>query len=290
MVNDTLFYKPSGKFNVLRILLTFPVVLILLYLATRLYLFLLSANPLIFFNVFIFLFFLMILVILSAGLGIIGNSRNVTVSTLLGIIIGLAAIYLNWVLFIKGLYTRHEWEVIGYDIALRPLDLWNYIKTIGENGYYTIEDSRVSGTLLWGFWIIETLGLIVAPTYFAYYFSVTKVYCERCNEWAKEKEGVIVFQYDDESELKNCFLAQDLIFLQNVNKVKKNDETFYQIDAEWCDTCEQLHTMSLRKVKRTWDKKEKEELSTKTIFEDMIINKETHDDVFKVSKTKNLKI
>ena len=70
------------------------------------------------------------------------------------------------------------------------------------------------------------------------------------------------YSYLDEEELKDHFLSWNLGFMEKADGVGKDTEEYYQIDAEWCDQCQQLHTWSLRKIMRTWDKNGKEELNS----------------------------
>jgi len=167
---------------------------------------------------------------------------------------------------------------------MQPLVLWDYIQSLARTGYYTIRGAEFTGLILWVEWLGETLLTVLVPAGFAYILSTTKVYCESCDRWAEEKENVVSFSYPDEDELKEHFLSRNLGFMQKADEVGKDTEEHYQVDTEWCDQCEQLHTWSLRKIMRTRDKKGKEELKTKTLYEDMFITRQVHEALFKLAE------
>ena len=141
---------------------------------------------------------------------------------------------------------------------------------------------------MWVIWSIEALALFLGPVIFTYKFTATTVFFEVCNEWAEEKEGVMLFLDPNEEALKACFLAQDLGFLEKARKAGKEETEFYQVDAEWCKECDSVHTLSLRKIERSWNEKGKEELTPDTIYEDMLVSKEFHEKVSRFAVAKNL--
>ena len=282
MTNEIKFYKTSGKFSYKLILLALPIMGVVIYLDAFLYAYL-SVN----FHRVSWLIFAGFILILSIAATLLFTmmikSRNVLISTLLAAMTGMIALYVHWTFFIKILHVYLNLETIPDHIILHPLDLWNHIKSLAQTGYYYLRptsSTKATGFFLWIEWFGEALITILVPAGFAYTFSTTKVFCESCDRWAKEKENVVSFSCSDEEELKDYILGQNLDFMQKADGVGKDIEEYYRIDTEWCDQCEQLHTWSLRKILRTWNKKGKEELKTKTLYEDMLITKQVHEELF----------
>lgn len=288
MTNEVKFYKASGKVSWKLILLASLIMGVVIYLDAWLYAYL-SVN----FNRvswLIFAGFILILSIAASSLfTIMIKSRNILISTVLSAIAGMVALYVHWTFFIKFLHAYLNWETIPDHIILHPLDLWNHIKSLAQTGYYYLRptsSTKLTGLILWVEWFGEALITIIVPACFAYIFSTTKVFCESCDRWAKEKENVVSFSYQNEKELKDYFISLNLDFIQKADGVSKDIGEYYRIDTEWCDQCEQLHTWSLRKILRTWDKKRKEELKTKTLYEDMLITRQVFEKLFKLTAEK----
>ena len=283
MENDELFYKASGKFS-LMIFLALPIMGVMVFFVTYLYAYINIYNPLVYINFFIYAGICLLLAILTIVLVRMVKSRSTLVTTLFGAAIGLTAIYFTWTLFIKVLFARFNIMTIGYDILLEPSSLWDFIMQVGDEGWYSVFGFTVSGFFLRIIWSIEALGLLAVPMFVAHNYAITTVFCEKCDRWADEKESVLVFLFSDEEELKQKFKAQDLSFLEKAERAGKDDSEFYQVDAEWCKQCDELHTLSLRKTIRTWDEDDEEDLVPFTIYEDMYVSKQTYNNVLEFSK------
>ncbi|MCK4981614.1 MAG: hypothetical protein KAS17_01760, partial [Victivallaceae bacterium] len=101
--------------------------------------------------------------------------------------------------------------------------------------------------------------------------------CEACKGWTEDHKNKLKFEFIDESELKEKLSNQDLTFLDDIIKVKRTQESFYRIDCSICCTCDNLYTLSLLRVTRTWDKEGKETEKERVVLKNLFICKTTFD-------------
>jgi hypothetical protein len=94
-----------------------------------------------------------------------------------------------------------------------------------------------------------------------------------------------MFIHENQVDLRYKFIRQDLTFFdgakptttKDIDKkedMKRIDNKFFQVDAEWCKECKDLFTISLRVVSRTFGGKGVSE-TQETIFEDLLVSQDT---------------
>lgn len=193
--------------------------------------------------------------------------RRSSISIFFGMLVGTIAVFLTAV-------TLFFQEIPAGDF-LKPDVLWKAITLY-------INSHEFEG-LAWFWLIIEYLGIFLAPMVGALIVSTTCVYCEKCKKWAEEESGILTFKHPDTEELKQKFSKQQLDFLQKIENIDENDSQYFKIDAEWCDQCNTTHTLSLVGVTKT-KTAEGSKYSLDTLFEDMVVTKDTFDAIMQLSK------
>lgn len=203
------------------------------------------------------------------------KTRNSLFALCFGLGSGIFALYAAWVTFEYVLWNKDATEHIELLQLVDPLVVWRVACLIAEKGWYSIQSMTPKGAVLWSFWGVEACTIIGVSGYMAHSFIKDSVFCEACKGWTDDRKNKLTFEFIDESELKEKLSNQDLTFLEDIIKVKRTQDSFYRIDCNVCCTCENLYTLSLLRVNRTWDKEGKETEKTKIIMKNLFISKET---------------
>jgi hypothetical protein len=203
------------------------------------------------------------------------KTRNSLFAFCFGLGSGIFALYAAWVAFEYVLWNKNATESIELLQLVDPIVVWRVACLVAEKGWYSIRNTTPSGAVLWTFWGVEACAVVGISAYMAHSFIKDSVFCEACKGWTEDHKNKLTFEFIDESELKEKLTNQDLSFLKDVIKVKRTQESFYRIDCSMCCTCDNLYTLSLLRVSRTWDKEGKETQKEKTIMKNLFISKET---------------
>ncbi len=271
------FYTGSAKISPTA-LLWIPITLAISLTLGLLYAVIVFYNPLIYLSALLFGGFCIVLGVAANYTISLSKCRNKWIALLLGLTLGFGALYISHVYLISNLSSFPIMQLLG-----APAEVWYMAQMIAEQGYYSISDASVSGGFLWAIWGIEALGLVLVPVFLSWSETSNRVFCETCNQWADEHKNVAQFVYDDEESLKNKFLAQDLSFFDESKLIDHNTKTFYSIDEELCEKCNDLYALSLRRNTITMSDG-KPSVSTDTIFEDLLVSKNTHELLGKIDE------
>lgn len=207
------------------------------------------------------------------------KTRNTIFALCFGLMSGLFALYAAWVtfeyVFLDEMYKEHVALIRLAD----PRTAWHVLCYIAETSQYSIAGMTIAGARLWSLWAVEACIILGACGYLAHYFIKDSVFCEACKGWTDDHKNKLTFEYISESELKQKLATQDLSFLNDIFKVKQTAESFYRIDCAVCCTCENLYTLSLLRVTRSYDKEGKETDKEKFIIKNLFICKDTFDKI-----------
>ena len=213
------------------------------------------------------------------------KTRNTFFSLCFGIVSGLFALYAAWVTFEYVFLNKVTTEEIELLQVAKPKVLWNVACLIAEKGWYSIRSMTPKGIVLWSFWGLEACVVVGVPAYMTHSFMKDNVFCETCSGWTDDHKGKLIFEYLSETELKQKLTIQDMSFLDDTLKVKRTAESFYRIDCSVCCTCNNLYTLSLLRVTRTWDEKGNENDKESYIMKNLFISKETFDKLTSLTKS-----
>jgi len=202
------------------------------------------------------------------------KTRNSFFALFFGLGSGIFALYAAWVTFEYVLWNKNATEPIELLQLVDPVVVWRVACLVAEKGWYSIRNTTPSGAVLWTFWGVEACAVVGISAYMAHSFTKDSVFCEACKGWTEDHKNKLTFEFTDESELKEKLTNQDLSFLEDVIKVKRTQESFYRIDCSVCCTCDNLYTLSLLRISRTWDKEGKETEKEKAILKNLFISKE----------------
>ncbi|WP_420572589.1 hypothetical protein [Kordia sp.] len=184
---QNLYYKPSGKTSPISLLFLLIAIAIGAPIIAFIYSYAILYIPLIYLN---------ILCLFGAAFGIgfvanfvvgMGKVRNKTVAMIFGLIVGLAGLYVSWVVWIYDHANASAFVEVSYmDLLTNPKALWGIIWEINVHGTWGIGRSggAVDGIMLTIVWIIEALAIVGVSVFFAY-SKACEPYLENDDDWAE---------------------------------------------------------------------------------------------------------
>ncbi len=296
METDDLFYKASGKFNPL-VVVAMPVIAATVFVLAYAYAYILVYNPFVYVNFLVFFGFCYVLGFITNYFIKLFKVRSVKTSLYLALFTGLVTLYLAWGIFLSVLLSKEGERVGVVELLSHPDHLWKSVILLANTGWYSIAGISISGVIAWITWSIEAAGFAGVPFLFALGFATSTVFCENCNIWAEEDEGVLHFNLPSLEKLKEEeialvyekfmeeFRVQNLRFLDKAIQAKEDDAQYFRIDAEWCKKCEETLTLSLRIIYREINDDGELEEDEDTIYEDLIVSPSTFQKVMEAKKT-----
>lgn len=209
-MND-LYYKPSGKTAPVSILYLILGIAVGASIIGFIYSYAILYIPIIYLN---------ILCLFGAAFGIgfvanfvvgLGKVRNKLVATIFGLIIGLAGLYISWLVWIYDHGNASAFAEISYmDLLSNPGGMWDFIWAINEEGTWGIGRSggAVSGMFLSVIWLIEAIAFVGVAAFFGY-SKACEPYLENDDDWAETTKIEPFKLIEDVSGLKHELETQN---------------------------------------------------------------------------------
>lgn len=204
---------------------------------------------------------------LTSSAGKIGKVRNRAVMAIFGLINGLIALYVQWVVWI---------HILLDDLWIwKPNEVWEIVQLILPEGTWSIgrsSDLAVSGTPLAIVWIIEALIIVGIPLFSAV---LKSVYCEECEKWIDDEKELKFAITEDIELVKTELESGNLTRLKTLEKLSEDDESRNHIKIHYaiCSECNHTAYMSLDKVIIETDKKGNAKPNTTELFEHLMISR-----------------
>jgi hypothetical protein len=268
-----LYYQHSGNYSASGVLGSLlggaaaTVVLAFVYAYVILY------CPFIYINFFASLFF-------GGVVGFVGTTllkrqkvRNNQVAAAAGLVLGLIAVYAQWIVWMFGFLGRADVEGRSLlALALDPSFLWSLILEVNNQGAWNIKGSTPTGGVLWAVWGIEALLIGGAAFFVAKSMMESEPYCESCGSWCEEEGDIAQLQPCDSAEMKHRMESKDLGFLERLGARADDARNWMQVGLHKCKQCGMTNTLKIDEVTVTVDKKNKESKSTKTVLENLLVS------------------
>jgi hypothetical protein len=179
---NSLYYKPSGKVNGISILYLLLAICIAIPILDFAYTYAILYIPLIYLNFLCVAGVAFALGFIASFVIGLGKVRNVLVAVIFGLLIGIAGVYVSWIIWIA-----HHFEV-DYMRLVSNVDglFFNAIGFANEQGTWGIGRSggMVNGFMLTIVWIIELGAMIGFPVFFAY-SKACEPFIENDDSWAE---------------------------------------------------------------------------------------------------------
>lgn len=257
-----------------------PLGAVLSIILSIIYAYIMVYNPFIYFNLFIFIGFLIGIFFIQSLVVNIAKCRSTSATRIYGTLIGLFILYTNWSTFLYVILQRYDLGMPLMEILADPIQVVQLMSIIAEDGYYSIFGIDVSGIVLWIFWIIEAIGIVVAGIFGGQHVLHEEVFCEDCNRWAED------INLDLRLSLENKE-AVDAAIERNIGALAeapttKFDYPHLKVIMHHCSQCDNFSTINLDKVRREF-KKDKYVEKSEDYTDVFVISNEEHQ-AFKKAK------
>ncbi len=226
------YYRPSGKFNPLSILIFVGLCLTAFPLLGLIYAYAIWYIPFIYINFLIAAGFGFIIGLLINFLVVRkGKVRNTALAITFGVLGGLIGLYFHWAVWVDlvinagesygtsriGITSSNIKILEVFSLAADPGALFALIGEINEFGTWGIRSATVSGTFLTIIWIVELLIVTVVSTLVPMGGSGAP-FCEVNNKWFEEKELPPLSLVENVSQLIKDIGAKNEAAFDNLTK------------------------------------------------------------------------
>jgi hypothetical protein len=198
------------------------------------------------------LFGLVVLMIVgTAGILRWAEVRNNGVALLVGIVAALTSLYLAWVGWEHRHLQRAEFDVSFTYLLLRPWEVVNLALMINETGTWSIgrgSKEAVSGWALAVVWAIEAGAILLCIPYFAAKGMAAHSYCERCQKWCTDRQGVLSLSMADPVTLRRELETGNVGHLGTIPPWDTEAPERLRVDLSRCPTCDHSHLFSVSQV------------------------------------------
>ena len=274
---NPLYYQPSNKTplgGLLLLLLGGTAVAAALALV---YIYAIWYIPFIYLNVLVCLAFGFALGTALAYLVKAGKLRNPRVVAGLALLVGAAAIYLEWCVYLTLLFnaettgtganadTSTSFSASTFGTALtNPGLLWEAVRQLNETGSWSLKGTTPSGIFLWIIWLLEA-GIIVGLTYLLAPAQARHPFSETTNTWATEEVMPQLLRYvSDPPALRQSLESGHF---EGLMPASNSDEAanFARLTLHRADDDDNCQYLSLENIVVSFDKKGKRQESTTTL-------------------------
>ena len=203
----------------------------------------------------------------------LGKVRNPLVAGIIGVFCAILGLYVAWAF--DALARFGSDEIPGPMFA--PDLLVEYIKYFYEEGFWGIgrANATVSGMFLAAIWAAEAIVLIGLAWLFSSGFISTHPFCENCQTWTNQSEGIAKINppHGDVSVIEQLCDGQ----IDAISKFKLCDPEaadYIRIDTAICPTCTESNFVSVYVVETTQDKDGNNKVESKPLKQNMIVSSE----------------
>lgn len=195
----SLYYQPSNKMPLGGAVLFLLMGTALAALLAFVYIYAIWYIPFVYINFFICVGFGFLLGAVLMTLVRLGRLRNPALVASLGLVVGAAAVFLEWAVYLTLLLNSETTGTgpdadtstsfstsLFSDIFSHPQAMWAAVLKINATGSWSLKGSTPSGAFLWFVWVVELL-IIVGSAFFLARSQAREPFSEATNEWADEE-------------------------------------------------------------------------------------------------------
>jgi len=157
-------------------------------------------------------------------------------------------------------------------VLLQPDAMWLLIKELNQTGAWSIRSWTPTGAILWGFWGLEALIIFALSLLLAKSVIEGDPFCEHCETWCEENKDVVRAPLADPDEMKQRMELRDFSYLEKLGGAKSDAAAWMALNIHSCSTCRNTHTLSMKSVTVTVDKKGKESRQEKEVMDKLLLS------------------
>ena len=265
MTTKSPYYKPSGNFNITSLLIPLGIGIGVAAVLSIIYTYAIHYIPFVYLNFLITLGFGIALGF-CVNLGVkIGKIRNKQAVIFISLVVGLIAVYLQWVYYFFVILKHNK-------IFFNPGTVYNLTAILAKTGSWSIKRYTPKGIVLYGVWFIELAMIAGGAIYFALTSFKSMIFCEDCQVWIDESEKVEYLEPLKNSDIKSDLEKGEFKELKNLKRVPVEEIEYTEIELKRCSKCQNLNVMTLKEVKIKINKDDKEEKKENEIVENLLID------------------
>ena len=232
------YYKPSGKFSPLSFIYFILISVIALPILGLIYAYCIWYIPFPYITFLIAAGFGLLIVLLINTLVVgKGKVRNPLLAMVFGLLAGLIGLYFHWAIWVDLVLNAGESygnSRIGvtvsnikildvFALALNPGKLFELIGEINKYGTWGFKGSTPTGVFLYLIWGVELL-IVVGISSYLPNFRARQPFCEKGNEWFKEKELQGFSYIEDTLKMKKGLEKGDDSAFEDITSVESLEQ------------------------------------------------------------------
>jgi hypothetical protein len=280
-----LYYQHSGATPVLTVLLAGLAGCVVAVAGALVYAYVDLYIPIIYANILATVGFGALIGFVTAAILKRGRVRSMHVGIALVIVITLVGYYFSWVFWVKATFDRYAREEVAAVVTIprliqSPRMLWECASGLNEHGTWSLghassssrDNSNVSGVMLDIVWLAEALVI------FGLAIGVTRariggaIYCERCDRWCGPAVVLRRTAPGDAAAARQGAEAHDFSHFATLGAASGGH--YWELQHEHCGQCNELHTLSVRDVTITTNKKGEQSTKIKKVINRLLVTPE----------------
>ena len=256
----TLYYRNSGKTPIVRLFLALLTILPAVAIAGAVYALIAAHLPMLRFAKIV----LILAALLMAGFafaigGLTGKMlmwarvRNLAMVWAVAILAAVLAWYVSWVTWEWHMFTQADPDIhkmpFLFGLFIRPRAVWSLANAINEVGTFGMSKDMIRGPFLWFLWLIEACVVLGVATVVPYRMVRGLAFCESCQKWGRNREGILsVGPTEDEERLRARLALKDLSALEELGPADFSAPRRLRVDLQNCESCDRMHLLSVHRV------------------------------------------
>ncbi len=287
----SVYYQPSNKMPLAGSLALLAGGVVAALLLAVVYIYAVWYIPFVYVNFFLCLGFGLLLGAVLMVLVRLGKLRNPGAVGGLALVVGLAAVYLEWGVYLTLLFNAEPTSAAAdadtttsfsaslfADILTHPTAMWLAIQKINATGTWSLKGSTPSGFFLGAIWVVEAL-LIVGATYWLARAQATEPFSETSNEWAVEQTLAHPLTFAQDATTTRTALESGQFQHLTPHTGGEATDPFARLRLHSAPNDHTCRYLTLENVTTTIDKKGKASQSTTTIVQHLTISPAAFDEL-----------
>jgi len=181
-----------------------------------------------------------------------GHVRNMAITLLISATAAVILFYGSWVVWESAVARaagRYSAFWGPWQLAQRPLAVWDTALRLNRVGTFTLNDRPVDGIELWIFWILEAAGLIDATIAIPVLLLRDAAFCEHCGSWCKTTKEIARVQHFDEELVREHMEQKDFEYLVRLGPAIKTTPIHLRVDLQSCPGCPNTNLLTINRIK-----------------------------------------
>ena len=287
----SLYYQPSNKMPLSGVLICLLGGVVAATVLALIYIYAIWYIPFVYINLFICLGFGFALSMVLSLLVRAGKLRNPLGASIVSLVVGLAAVYLEWAVYLTLLLNSETTGTgrdadtstsfslpLFVDVLTHPARMWEYILQLNETGSWSLKGATPSGAFLWVIWAVELL-LIMGLPYLMARSQASEPFSESANEWAEEETLAHPISFAPDVAATRSALESGHLNALTPHLTQAEEEQFARLKLYNAPNDPFCQYLTLENVTKKLDSKGKSTESTDKVVEYLAISSATYQEL-----------